>query len=43
MDPQDRPEIGVIWDAFKAYIRGIMLGFAAKRKADLDNEINELR
>lgn len=43
MDPQDRPEKNIIQDAFKAYIKGIKLGFAAKRKADLDNEINKVR
>lgn len=42
-DPQDRPEIGIIWDTFKAYIRGMMLGYVAKKKANLDNEINKLK
>lgn len=42
VDPQDRPEIDIIWDTLKAYIRGIMLGYAAKKKADLDNEMNKL-
>ena len=42
-DPQDRPETDIIWDAFKAYIRGIMLGYAAKKKSELDKEINKLR
>lgn len=42
VDPQDRPEIGIIWDVFKAYIRGIML-FAVKRKAALKKEINKLK
>lgn len=43
VDTQDRPEMGIIWDAFKANVRGIMLGFATKKTADLDKEINTLK
>ena len=28
----DNPEIGIVWDTFKAYIRGVMIGYSAKNK-----------
>lgn len=34
---QNRPTTDVILDGFKAYIRGVMLGFAAKSKANLND------
>ena len=42
-DPEDKPEIGVIWDAFKAYIRGVMIGFASKKKKEYEKELNQVK
>ena len=36
MEQIGRPEIGIIWDAFKAYIRGIMIGYSSKKKKETD-------
>lgn len=42
-NPQDRSGIDIIWDTFKAYLRGVMIGYASKKKADFDKELGKAR
>ena len=35
-NPHDRPGIDIIWDTFKAYLRGVMIGYVSKKKADFE-------
>lgn len=42
-DPKDRPEIHIVWDSFKAYIRGVMIGYSLRKKAELDKKLSKIR
>lgn len=42
-DAQDRPGIEIVWDALRAYLRGVMVGYAARKKAEFDEELRKVR
>ncbi len=39
---KDRPPVHIIWDAFKAYVRGFIISFSSRKKAELDKKVKEL-
>ena len=38
----DSPPIYIIWDTFKAYIRGIMKSFSVRKKNELDKGFDKV-
>lgn len=42
-DHQDRLGIDIVWDTFKAYLRGVMIGYASKKKVEFDKELDKVR
>lgn len=38
---QDTPSPDIIWDTFKAYMRGMIISFSSKKKNDLDSQIKD--
>lgn len=38
---EDTPTPEIVWDAFKAYIRGMIISFSAKKNTELDLQIKE--
>lgn len=38
----DKPAVHVIWDAFKAYIRGVVIGITSRKKRELDKHMKDL-
>lgn len=38
---QDTPSPDIIWDMFKAYMKGMIISFSAKKKNDLDSQIKD--
>lgn len=39
---KEKPPVHIIWDAFKAYIRGIIISFSSRKRAELDKKVKQL-
>lgn len=40
-DSKEKPPVHIIWDAFKAYIRGIIISFSSRKNTELNKKVKQ--